>query len=960
MVCPEEASQNLNKIPVTLLGVDIVAGQKMIPVATDSINQEFGTDAAGGAPTHTKLVDRNNVVNGNETFGLIPTDVWGGTVNIANGYLTYKVSAGENKKLGTLYALINAEVMSGGNIVVSTSSDGTSFKEVYNLANLKTYDESSTHETNIAFTNPYKWHKGAVGEERGYQKLAINLGTAIANYSEAYVKIALEVPSRSVDLNAVPVKIFSIDLFAEVTERVANTAYITYETYGGVNAASNPAYYQVGDVIELAAPTFDGMTFIGWYDNDEYTGDPITMLDTTTLKDYRLYAKWDSSLQLNLTLVNAGNLVQLDGAVAQSKAYDFELRDSFTLTFGSSAEKYLYTVVVDGTEVDLVSNTYTVSSLRKSMNIVVTYQDRDEIVDNYTATYEQFKEGENGWKIGSYDFNNLKMTKFDSNFGLGPKASAQEGYITYKVVAPSGKQFNAVLLDLRAKLSNWAGTGRTDDYYVDVYFGTTEPIANGYTSFTKIKELPIGTGGGDYNVNTNIKLMTEGEVLSEFYIQIRIKSLSSGWLLLRNFNVDASEYKFNQMTINFVKADTTLAPQYIYNQYTGQVFDTSKVIVPEGYALEDGKFYTDSSCTTEYDLTEKVLTDTVLYVKVVAADGNITYVLDGGVNSVNNPNFYTSTTAITLEDATKDGYTFGGWYFDAEFTLLFTEIAQGRKGNITLYAKWVSNTLPPIEAFANVSYELNGGVNASGNPVMYFYGETTALSDPSYEGMVFLGWYLTSDFSGDAITEISDTQVGDITLYAKWVQNSYNISYELNGGTNDSTNPATYNYGVGVASIGDATRSHYDFLGWYITSDFSGGAITEISDTETGDITLYAKWGNRYITVTYVLDGGTNATINESKLYSGAYLVLGEPTKEGFIFDGFYDANGNYVEQIIVDDTSEDITLTATWKVDEAKTETEGSSGCGSSVDFVNGALIGAMVLACGVCLVVARKKKAK
>ncbi|MBD5523630.1 MAG: hypothetical protein HDR04_04275 [Lachnospiraceae bacterium] len=79
----------------------------------------------------------------------------------------------------------------------------------------------------------------------------------------------------------------------------------------------------------------------------------------------------------------------------------------------------------------------------------------------------------------------------------------------------------------------------------------------------------------------------------------------------------------------------------------------------------------------------------------------ITYILNGGMNSVLNPATYTSETdTIILGNATRDGYQFEGWYKDSAYTVRATQIAKGSTGNITLYAKWseISDTgLPQVD-----------------------------------------------------------------------------------------------------------------------------------------------------------------------------------------------------------------------------------------------------------------------
>ena len=66
----------------------------------------------------------------------------------------------------------------------------------------------------------------------------------------------------------------------------------------------------------------------------------------------------------------------------------------------------------------------------------------------------------------------------------------------------------------------------------------------------------------------------------------------------------------------------------------------------------------------------------------------------------------------------------------------------------------------------NINYNLNGGNNPPEQPQTYQRGETVGLLYPTKEGEAFEGWYETSDFSGERITEIRNRRE-DITVYAK-------------------------------------------------------------------------------------------------------------------------------------------------------------------------------------------------
>jgi len=81
-----------------------------------------------------------------------------------------------------------------------------------------------------------------------------------------------------------------------------------------------------------------------------------------------------------------------------------------------------------------------------------------------------------------------------------------------------------------------------------------------------------------------------------------------------------------------------------------------------------------------------------LYAKFTAIEYDITYNLDDGVNDPANPATYNiEDTPVALADASKDGFTFLGWFSDAELTTEVTEIALGSTGDYELFAGFTAN-----------------------------------------------------------------------------------------------------------------------------------------------------------------------------------------------------------------------------------------------------------------------------
>ena len=257
-------------------------------------------------------------------------------------------------------------------------------------------------------------------------------------------------------------------------------------------------------------------------------------------------------------------------------------------------------------------------------------------------------------------------------------------------------------------------------------------------------------------------------------------------------------------------------------------------------------WYSDAAFTADNEVTEIATGSTgpkEFFAKFSdAITYNITYNLDGGTNAANNPADYTVESAtITLADASKDGYTFGGWYSEAAFTNQVTEIATGSTGPKEFFAKF-SETY-------NITYNLDGGTNGS-NPISYTVKTATiTLADASKDGYTFEGWYSDAAFTADnEVTEIATGSTGHKEFFAKFSDAiTYDITYTLDGGTNDANNPADYTVETATITLADASKTGRTFKGWYSDAAFTAdNEVTEITTGSTGDISLYAKYSDEY------------------------------------------------------------------------------------------------------------------
>ena len=102
----------------------------------------------------------------------------------------------------------------------------------------------------------------------------------------------------------------------------------------------------------------------------------------------------------------------------------------------------------------------------------------------------------------------------------------------------------------------------------------------------------------------------------------------------------------------------------------------------------------------------------------------------------------------------------------------------------------------------------------------------------------------TTEMSTTAVTTTEAPTIAESTTDAPSVEPmcEYNIFYELNGGTNNSENPATYKEGEHV-HLAAPKKEGYAFGGWYTDPEFKNRTSLIGSDSK-GDVKFYAKWND--------------------------------------------------------------------------------------------------------------------
>jgi uncharacterized repeat protein (TIGR02543 family) len=100
-------------------------------------------------------------------------------------------------------------------------------------------------------------------------------------------------------------------------------------------------------------------------------------------------------------------------------------------------------------------------------------------------------------------------------------------------------------------------------------------------------------------------------------------------------------------------------------------------------------WYKDPAYTSIWNFASDTVNGNVTLYARWGKTYKIKYNLNGGTQNKLNPSKYTPiTNTFTLQNPTRKGYKFGGWYKDQNLTAKITKVKKGTKGDLTVYAKW--------------------------------------------------------------------------------------------------------------------------------------------------------------------------------------------------------------------------------------------------------------------------------
>ncbi|MDR3131070.1 MAG: InlB B-repeat-containing protein, partial [Treponema sp.] len=198
---------------------------------------------------------------------------------------------------------------------------------------------------------------------------------------------------------------------------------------------------------------------------------------------------------------------------------------------------------------------------------------------------------------------------------------------------------------------------------------------------------------------------------------------------------------------------------------------------------------------------------------------------------------------ITLAAPARAGYTFGGWYGNANLTgSAVASIPQKSTGDKSFWAKWTP-------ASYTITYNLDGGSLPEEAVSSYIFGTALTLPEPTKTNYSFTGWFDTADFSGEQVSTIAAGAAGAKSFWAKWTP-VYSVIYNANGGSGSVASSIHALNEENVLAANGFTRPGYVFAGWNThpyrgvstTLYRAGSGVSDLASSAGEVITLYARW----------------------------------------------------------------------------------------------------------------------
>ncbi len=557
-------------------------------------------------------------------------------------------------------------------------------------------------------------------------------------------------------------------------------------------------------------------------------------------------------LEFGLYIMIAFNAQILNGTLAYNPTLgDFEIP---LLTAGNRINYYDFAYDLEEDEILLVEDSDGDSNNGYSMELPESYR---------TMKYLDLVEGD--LEEEAQSLSNFIVTLSNRNFHLDKGT----GVITVDV--PKGVQYMECDLTLTWRLGKLEFSSKDISVTIPLVWTSlaTSELNQRFTASVKVGNPEDGytqVWSERVKKNTQFDLPTEEEIKELIgyvdgginykyeaalgYGSQQTEDLTIYTDTIYYYNVTPRTYT---LTVNGVQDQAGNEAQKEFTAKYGEAFDLSELLASGANNAESEKF-------TSYYRTEALPGASGTLGQAINED--IARIIDNvfARDLLNGVNY----TAKYNDNSVKVTYTFVGTGADvedkvvtiargdiapdvfsselAEKDLIITDISPAM-GNISVDTEIVV-TFKKYEAPKHtVTYQTNGG-SAIESAEISEGALLIAPSQPTRTGYTFAGWYTDEAFENAFEFGTAEMPTNDITFYAKWTAEEYEVTFDANEGSlqEGTQNTLTVTYDSAYGTLPTPRRVGFKFLGWF--TERVGG--TQVNGTDMvklqADQELFAHW----------------------------------------------------------------------------------------------------------------------
>lgn len=751
MLCPEVEGVYLGRLPVMLDTITLSATQKENEQG-ESATLTFGANKGGElASNFNGIVKSEGLYDGNATFGLIPSSGWNSTIEAGNGYFVYKMSAPAGKMYANASLKANYKLLEGANLRISYGYDNVAFEEYFDAAAVQGAEAFNNNLSFTAGSTKVNYRELNINlYDIVRNKSEVYLKIEIDHPAGSYSLFSLKFGMYSFRVES------SYTDYIEknnINYRLNGGSYKSGERNPSEFTSETPAITLINP--EKRYSTFLGWYESADFNGSPVkTINTASGRDYTL---YARWEEKVCTLHFSLigggTVTDLAT-----GSEMKTGDYKVSAGSKLSVKLAAKEGYIIYGLKVNGTDMFLTGGSYTINDINDDYTIEARFNARETLRGDFSVSYRDSGKYQNEWKEGLYDYDNLYITDdayhaLGNDKGIGYvtyKFVPKDDDLTF---CSAQLTFVAKLNDYLGMLTN-----ERVDYYVGydgvnyelVYKSPLNRLSNNVvTTSLNISEFvfgkkefylkaEVGSNSANWTLlyamdmqftyQTVEVTVNYGDYEEATYTQYKGKPFDSsvvspanGYKLLsdkiytdpeRTTELDLSKPVTGDIKV-YVKTEKIESKNAVKYELNGGVnshlnpdyYDSDKGAVLYAAEREGHIFvgwFADAACTLRViEISAGREGEITLHAKWIKnevpdlpIEWTIAYELNGGENDSSNPATYRTGTAAELKAASKEGYTFLGWYKDSQFTVKAERIEADFKGDVTLYAKWQKNDEP--------------------------------------------------------------------------------------------------------------------------------------------------------------------------------------------------------------------------------------------------------------------------